>query len=236
MNDITFQNFSIASVPETYLSADDRTKIQAMSDELRDTIVKRQIWRTETEMRISVLDDVHFPTKAAKYWQAVREQAVFIENLVQGSFDYRKNEVEIRKLERDIKNCDDEFDRELLTIELERKIWDREHKKLRGIDIVRELSLWSKIKNEMDDGSFDKTSPNTHQLESLTMQFLIRAATLPDSITSAEKHNIMGSVMAAVRVANEAGVMESVMSKLPQEVALKLNNYLEHKDEHLLSN
>ena len=57
----------------------------------------------ETEMRFSVLSDNKYPTKAAKYWQSVREQNTHFENLVHLSFDARKNEVEIKKLQRDIK-------------------------------------------------------------------------------------------------------------------------------------
>ena len=40
------------------------------------------MFRTETEMQFSVLNDAKYPTKAAKYWQCVREQNVFLENLM----------------------------------------------------------------------------------------------------------------------------------------------------------
>ena len=53
---------------------------------------EKQMFRTETEMRFSVLSDNKYPTKAAKYWQSVREQNTHFENLVHLSFDARKNE------------------------------------------------------------------------------------------------------------------------------------------------
>ena len=71
-----------------------------MTAELRDTWSKKQVFRTETEMRMSVLQDAKYPTNAAKYWQCVREQNVFLENLMNLSFDYRENEVEIKQLEK----------------------------------------------------------------------------------------------------------------------------------------
>jgi hypothetical protein len=37
-----------------------------------------QMYRTQTEMEISVLSDVHFPTPDSKYWQTVREMNVFV--------------------------------------------------------------------------------------------------------------------------------------------------------------
>jgi len=36
-------------------------------------LIGNKIFRTETEIRVGVLDDGRHPTKAAKYWQAVRE-------------------------------------------------------------------------------------------------------------------------------------------------------------------
>jgi len=77
------------------LDADDFKALKELKEELKDTWHKKQVFRTETEMRMSVLQDAKYPTKAAKYWQCVREQNVFFENLMTLSFSYRKNEVEI---------------------------------------------------------------------------------------------------------------------------------------------
>ena len=51
---------------------------KGMVDELRDTWTKKQMFRTETEARFSVLQDNRYPTKASKYWQCVREQSVIL--------------------------------------------------------------------------------------------------------------------------------------------------------------
>jgi hypothetical protein len=59
------------------LPQEDVAEFKNMVGELRDTWTKKQIFRTETEARISVLQDLKYPTKAAKYWQCVREQNVF---------------------------------------------------------------------------------------------------------------------------------------------------------------
>ena len=85
------------------LDKDDVKSFKKLIPELQDTWMKKQMFRTETEMRFSVLSDNKYPTKAAKYWQSVREQNTHFENLVHLSFDARKNEVEIKKLQRDIK-------------------------------------------------------------------------------------------------------------------------------------
>ncbi len=72
---------------------------KGLTDELRDTWTKKQMFRTETEMQFSVLNDAKYPTKAAKYWQCVREQNVFLENLMQLSFDYRRAEVKQKRIQ-----------------------------------------------------------------------------------------------------------------------------------------
>ena len=64
------------------LSEDEVKDFKAMRLELQDTWIKNQMFRTETEMRVSVLNDLKHPTVAAKYWQAVREQNVMFEQLI----------------------------------------------------------------------------------------------------------------------------------------------------------
>ena len=58
------------------LDTEDVKAFKALTTELRDTWTKKQVFRTETEMRMSVLQDAKYPTKAAKDWQCVREQNV----------------------------------------------------------------------------------------------------------------------------------------------------------------
>jgi len=64
------------------LDPNDVKDFKALTEELRDTWTKKQVFRTETEMRFSVLNDMKYPTPAAKYWQCVREQNVYLENLM----------------------------------------------------------------------------------------------------------------------------------------------------------
>jgi hypothetical protein len=49
------------------LKQEDAQSIVALKEELTDTWTKKQIFRTETEMRISVLNDGKHPTQASKY-------------------------------------------------------------------------------------------------------------------------------------------------------------------------
>ena len=103
------------------LDPDDVSIFKEMTGELRDTWTKKQMFRTQTEMEFSVLNDAKYPTKAAKYWQCVREQNLFLENLMNLSFDYRKNEVETKQLEKKRDEEKDELEKELHQIEIDQK-------------------------------------------------------------------------------------------------------------------
>ena len=166
--------------------------LQELKTELEDTHNKAQKYRTETEMRYSVLNDGRFPTKASKYWQAVREQNVFYTNLRLEAYQYRKLLVEIKKLERSIENEKDDLELELLQIELEEKMWDKEERERNGADRVREIEHWSRIKKELDDGTFDTQNVNTHQKESLKLQLQERAKNLTPGSSQGEMINVIG--------------------------------------------
>ena len=136
------------------LETEDLKSFKGMVEELRDTWTKKQIFRTETEMKVAVLDDGRYPTRASKYWQCVREQNVFLENLMSLSFDYRRNEAKIKFLQKKLETETDEYKKELYQIDLDEKIYSKANMELVAKDRLREIKLWSKFKAEYDDGSF----------------------------------------------------------------------------------
>ena len=182
------------------LDKDDVKDFKKLIPELQDTWHKKQMFRTETEMRFSVLSDNKYPTKAAKYWQSVREQNTHFENLVHLSFDARKNEVEIKKLQRDIKKEKDPLEAELKQIELEEKLYGKASMELVAKHRMREVATWSKLKKEFDDNQFNKQDVNDHQAESYKLQLQHRANTITAGTSQAEVFNIVGQVDTLNRV------------------------------------
>ena len=174
------------------LKKEDNKFLKELKAELEDTHNKAQIYRTETEMRYSVLNDGRFPTKASKYWQAIREQNVFYENLQQESYVYRRMLVEIKKIEEAIAKETDELELELLEIDLEEKIWQKNNIARKATDRVREIEHWSRIKKELDDGTFDTQNVDTHQKESLKLQLQERAKNLTPGSSQGEMINVLG--------------------------------------------
>ena len=185
------------------LETEDLKSFKGMVEELRDTWTKKQIFRTETEMKVAVLDDGRYPTKASKYWQCVREQNVFLENLMSLSFDYRRNEAKIKQLQKKLETETDEYKRELYQIDLDEKIYGKANMELVAKDRLREIKLWSKFKAEYDDGSFDTKNVNTHQFESLAQIMEHKKNSITPGSSQAEVFNVLSQVDTIARIKQE---------------------------------
>ena len=182
------------------LDKEDVKEFKKLIPELQDTWHKKQMFRTETEMRFSVLSDNKYPTKAAKYWQSVREQNTHFENLVHLSFDARKNEVEIEKLQRDIKKEKDPLDKKMKQIELEEKLYAKAQMELVAKHRMREVATWSKLKKEFDDGQFDKEDVNSHQAHSYMLRLQHQKNTITPGTSQPEVFNVLGQIDTLERV------------------------------------
>ena len=191
------------------LEPEDVSVFKEMTEELRDTWTKKQMFRTETEMSFSVLNDAKYPTKAAKYWQCVREQNVFLENLMSLSFDYRRTEVKIKRLQQKLEQEEDPIKRELLQIDLDEKVYSKASAQLVARDRMREIKLWSKFKKQFDDGSFDTKDVNTHQLNSYHLTMRNKAETLTQGSSQPEVFNVLGQLQSIERIKKENGQIET---------------------------
>jgi len=173
---------------------------KGLTEELRDTWTKKQMFRTETEMQFSVLNDAKYPTKASKYWQCVREQNVFLENLMNLSFDYRRTEVKIKRLQEKLKKEEDPLKKELLQIDIDEKVYSKASMQLVARDRMREVATWSKLKKEFHDGSFDDKDVNTHQAHSYKLRLEHQKATLTPGSSQPEVFNVLGQLQSIERI------------------------------------
>ena len=197
------------------LETEDLKSFKSMVEELRDTWTKKQIFRTETEMKVAVLDDGRYPTRASKYWQCVREQNVFLENLMSLSFDYRRNEAKIKWLQKKLETETDEYKRELYQIDLDEKIYGKANMELVAKDRLREIKLWSKFKAEYDDGSFDTKNVNTHQFESLAQIMEHKKNSITPGSSQAEVFNVLSQVDTIDRIKKEKQLGNDKKEQLP---------------------
>ena len=182
------------------LDKSDVSEFKSMVPELQDTWRKKQMFRTETEMRFSVLSDNKYGSNAAKYWQSVREQNTHFENLMHLSFEYRRNDIEIKQAQRDIKKEKDPLEKEMKQVDLEEKLYSRANMELVAKARMREISTWSKLKKEFHDGSFDDKDVNTHQAESYMHQLEQKKLTLTPGSSQPEVFNVLGQLETLKRV------------------------------------
>lgn len=190
------------------LKQEDAQAIVALKEELTDTWTKKQIFRTETEMRISVLNDGKHPTQASKYWQSVREQNAMFEALMGLSFDLRKSNVKRLKLERKMQaaiDSGDDLKQMSIQIDLDENLYGKANMEQTAHDRVRELNTWSKIKHELKDGSFDDENVNSHQAESYKLALTNRVNSLGPNAGPAEVVNAVGPLKTIERLKTQDG-------------------------------
>ncbi len=203
------------------LDPEDVKEFKAMTAELRDTWTKKQVFRTETEMRMSVLQDMKYPTKAAKYWQCVREQNVFLENLMSLSFDCRRSEAKVKWLEKKVETETDEYKLEKYKIDLDEARYGLANMQLVAKDRMREIKLWSALKKEFDDGSFDTQDVNRHQLDSYHLVMKNKAETLTSGSSQPEVFNVLGQLQTIERVKKSGEMIYNKKEQLTSDLGAK---------------
>ena len=194
------------------LESQDLSDFKNMVDELRNTWHKQQVFRTETEARFSVLQDNRYPTKASKYWQCVREQSSYLENLMSLSFEYRRNDAKIIWLEKKIKTENDDYEATKYQIDLDECRFKKASMEKIARHRMREIKMWSKLKKEFNDGSFDDQDVNQHQLESYGLQYFGKSKLINEHTSEAEKFNILGQLESLQRI-KKSGELESSYKK-----------------------
>ena len=203
------------------LDPNDVKEFKEMTSELRDTWTKKQVFRTETEMRMSVLQDAKYPTKASKYWQCVREQNVFLENLMSLSFDARRNEVKLKTLKQKLETEKDPIKLELIQIDIDEKTYSVANMQLVARDRMREIKLWSLLKKEFNDGSFDTKDVNTHQLDSYHLIMKNKAETLTSGSSQPEVFNVLGQLKTIERVKKSGEMIYNKKEQLTNDLGAK---------------
>jgi len=77
---------------------------------------------------------------------------------------------------------------------------------------MREIKMWSGLKKEFNDGSFNDKDVNQHQLDSYGMQYAAKAKTLTPQSSEAEVFNIMGQLQSLQRI-KKSGELENKTEK-----------------------
>ena len=196
-----------------FLSENDTGAYTQLVQELEKNYDKDLMFRTEVEMRFSVLDDGRHPTRGSKYWQSVKEQNSHMLGLMNNSFDYRENEIEIKKIERKLETEKDELEIQMLNLELDKKMWTRRNTTFEGKHRIREITAWSGIKKELDNGSFSTNNVEEHQLESYKKVYENKSKAITPGTSQGEVFNIYSQLQTVTRILEEKKQLEKSKEK-----------------------
>ena len=112
-----------------------------------------------------------------------------------------------------IEECD-ELEIMSVQIELDQNLYGQACMEQVAHDRVREIQTWSKLKTELDDGTFDTKEVNTHQAVSLHHRLAYRASALNEHSDPTEVSNIMGQLKTMERLKQQNALThESVMAQ-----------------------
>lgn len=206
------------------LTKKDFSDLEKMSGELKETFIKVQTFRTRTEMEVSVLNDIKHPTHSSKYWQSVREQNVMFQELVMLSYEYRKNLIKIKQLERRIEKEQDDLEKELLQIEKERKMFIARNQERTAKARIIELKEWSDIKErEADFMSKEELGDvDNHQLASYTQRWIKQSIEMGGGGSPAERQNLHGQLRSGILKCIEMGILDNVLKDFNKDISNKI--------------
>jgi hypothetical protein len=80
---------------------------------------------------------------------------------------------------------------------------------------IREIKMWSKLKAEFDDGSFNNKDVNNHQLESYHKMYQNKAKTITPGTSETEVFNIVGQLQSLERIIQTGELGHTKTEELP---------------------
>lgn len=219
MNDLTVHaSEGLEIIKESdFLSASDIGFLVENKSVFQELFENKTIWRSGTDMRVSVLNDVKFPDKAAKYRQCARECDAFHGYLIDLSFEFRRNKVKLKLLERRLENVNDPLEQELVRIDIEELQYQIRNQTKQASERVRELREWILLMSQLDDGTWDSSDLDKTQLLSYAQSFIKKYMINQDHVSGSERTNLIGLLVTSLRYCEELGVMTELRESLNQD-------------------
>ena len=195
----------------------DISSMLEMSKSMQHVFEKRQIHRTETEMKYSVLDELRCPTDAGKYWQIIREEFGMFENLMNISFEFEDLNLDLQLKQIELSEIDITTKKgKIYAMKKRNEIKQLQFKsagmRLQGKDYVRELKIWEKLKSILVARSeFNLDDCNADQFETLKQKWKNQ-----HKIATEFGHTSLGKVSATGINAIEEDVFSETSKRLTQ--------------------
>jgi hypothetical protein len=195
-----------------------------------------QVFRTPTEMRISVLNDLKFPTPASKYYQSLREMNVHQCELVGLLYDYEQKKEDMKIIQAEAMEIQEQLENDNLKeyerIKLEAKLNKKsieirkENFNLKTLKRVadgrkEEIKNWNRILDELrpilEHANIPTDNVDAHQKVSYCIRFIRQAMNSLGSnaqMSGAEINNLLGQLGTTMKVVVEEGLINAVAGYL----------------------
>jgi hypothetical protein len=226
---ITINNTSLFSEAE-------KQCLIAVSENMEKAHQNSQVFRTDTEARMSVLNDIKFPTPASKYYQSLREMNVHQDQLVYLLYDYEDKKQDLKIIEADILELQSTLVDDLLVyvrmkteakikklkIELQKTIFSLKQTKRTAEGRKLEILQWDKILKELEplliENNIPLDDPDAHQKISYFIRHIRQAQNMnPQADGIAEVNNLIGQIITNARIMKEAGLVDACLSAMSQQ-------------------
>lgn len=155
-------------------------RLEALVPELKHAFFTRTIFRTPTEARFSVLNDLKHPTQSSKYHQAKLEQAVMFDNLIKLSFAFRRAKIDLADARARQKKASG-HQKERLQVDVDELTYRLICMQKEAQERLRELEMWSEIKASLQ-GDFDRDNKDTDELVALARRYMLELPVAQRSI------------------------------------------------------
>jgi len=141
--------------------------LQEHRGEFQERFVKRAFFRSEFEMRYGVLSDAEHPTPDSKYWQAIGEQAVHVQEFISLGYEHKKLLADIEYMQAQVEeleylynqdfDTEKDFERKKIDARLKKKKVQIQEKQFGLIlqkktakERMKEIKNWTRIIKELE--------------------------------------------------------------------------------------
>lgn len=179
---------------------------------------KTHMWRTNTQ-KLSILNDVHFPTLHSKFHQAILEQKVQLDQSFYLAKDFEEKRLEIEELELDADELGDskrdDIKRRKITLQIQFKQYElnqmRTAMKYRMDEVKGWQSIIDEILTELREAGIDEKTiwnKDAGEVESMFFLTLNNLQGLNKTTDSAEASNLVALAQSAIQMAKQLGKLD----------------------------
>jgi hypothetical protein len=237
----TVDNFAIEAfqvVTSTPIfSENEKKELLIATENMENAFFHSQIFRTDTEARVSVLNNQKHPTIASKYYQCLREMNVHQCELINLLCRHETKREDLKIIQADIMELEDKLTHnsvkewEILRTQaeinkkyilLKQHSFDLKNMKREADDRKREILMWDtllkELEPEMKRQEIPTDDPNAHQLISYAIRFIKQCittfSTKETTMNVGEIQNIVGLLSTTIKKVREDGKMPLLVKHL----------------------